>query len=181
MSINLLPQKEKKRVKKLYKARRLKASSWFVIVLIGISTVMLVPMYLLGEDIKFAVASEEDRLRSENVEINTTDIEERVYELNKRARALSVHEHTKVYEHLTDVTQNKRAGISITGMAFDQKDDTEVVRLVGQAINRDILLDFRRDLEQKQYVAAVDLPVSNFAQNIDINFSITVTLQKDNE
>jgi len=179
MSINLLTQEEKKHVRKLYKVRRLQSSVWFLVVLILVSVIMLTPIYLLGENIELTVLEKKNQLLAENSQIDPDKAEEAIQNVNKKAISLqSVSEYTKAYKLLSDITENKLPGISITGMSFVSGEEQELVSLVGKAPSREILLSFRRDLEQKDYSETVDLPISNFAQNVDIDFSIKITLKK---
>ena len=143
---------------------------------------MLTPIYLLGKNIELMVAEKKNQLLEESGQIDPDVVEESIQNVNKKARSLqSITEHTKAYKLLSDITENKLTGISITGMSFTSGEEQEYISLVGKAPNRETLLSFRRDLEQKDYSETVDLPISNFAQNVDIDFSIKITLKDKND
>jgi len=181
MSINLLPQKEKSRIQKIYKSRRLRAASWLVIVLVAVSIIMLVPIYLLAKNTQVLADQKKEQLNREDNYVDAHEVKDTIFLINKKARVLADAKHTRVYNLFSDITENKRASISITGLAFhikETEDSTfEEISIVGNAKDRETLLAFRRDLEQKEYVQEVNLPVSNFAQNADIDFSIKITLR----
>ena len=179
MSINLLTREEKKRIRKIYKVRRLQSTVWFLVILILVSVIMLTPIYLLGESIELMVAEKKNELLKENGQVDPDYVEEAIQNVNKKAKSLqSISEYTKVYKLLSDITENKLSGIGITGISFTSGEEQESISLVGKALNRETLLSFRRDLEQKDYSETVDLPISNFAQNVDIDFSIKITLKR---
>ena len=180
MTINLLPQKEKKRVQKLYKAQRIKASSWLVIILIIVSVIMLAPLFLLSENIEFITEIKNTELVKESGFNSSENIEEAIGMINSKALALSETQHIKVYDLFADIAEGDLKGISIRGLTFSFIEEEKVIGITGTAINRETLLSFRRDLEQKPYSESVNLPVSNFAQNTDINFSIQVVIAEEN-
>ena len=74
---------------------------------------------------------------------------------------------------LVDVTNSKGAGISITNLFYTK----ENLSITGIAESRETLLDFRRELEQKAYTETVDLPISNFAKDTNIPFSMNVAFK----
>lgn len=182
MSINLLPQKEKKHIKKLYKSRRIAVASWFFVALIVVSIVSLVPLYFFSEHIEFLTKNQQERLQRESINFNVEELEDQINLINGKVRALALNtNHVRIYDYVTDITENKRGGITISSLAFSETDSDQVIGLAGIANNRETLLAFRRDLEQKDYIDFVELPISNFAENADIGFSITITLSDDNE
>lgn len=175
MAINLLPPKEKKRIQKIYRARRLRATSWLVIVLVLVSIGMLVPVYLLSRSTEMLAETKKQELSRDANSLNPLEVKEEIFLINKKVRVLADNDHTKIYDLFSDITQSKRSGISIVAVSFRPSE----ISISGNARNRETLLSFRRDLEQKGYSKKVDLPVSNFAQNIDIDFSIKVTLDEE--
>lgn len=179
MSINLLPREEKKHIKRMYKSRRLATASWFLVALIGVSVILLTPLYLLSENIELLAENTRTQAGADS-DFDIDSIEDQIYEINRKARTLeTVTSHLRVYAYISDITEDTREGISITGIAFSGGGEEQTIDLVGTADTRDILLALRRDLEQKEYTNSVELPVSNFAQNVDIDFSITLTLEHD--
>jgi len=65
-------------------------------------------------------------------------------------------------------------GIELTKLEFI--DETISVEISGVAATRELLLEFQQIIEESDYVADVELPLSNFDEKTDIFFMLNVTL-----
>ena len=73
------------------------------------------------------------------------------------------------------ITDNKGDYVRIQSVAFEKGVATEgKIVLAGIARDRDSLTDFVKMIESQEIFTKVDLPVSNFAKDKDINFSINI-------
>lgn len=176
MRINLLPENEKKYVRKLYRKRRLVISLWFVIIAFAAATVMLIPLYLLSENIQVIAEQQVTRL-TQDQEVTPEEVEQRVFELNRKVRSLTEQEHTRLFPLFNDLSQTASQDVRIRAMQYIVSEEGTRIQMSGVANTREALLQLRRDLEQKEYSQGVELPISNFAERQDIDFSITITLE----
>jgi hypothetical protein len=71
-----------------------------------------------------------------------------------------------------------RSGIMISGFSYTPVVDTVPGTLVlsGTAATRDALRSYQLALKNAPFSAAADLPVSAYAKDVDIPFTITITL-----
>lgn len=79
-------------------------------------------------------------------------------------------------EILDSLLLKKTNRIKIDEILYEssQREDQRKVIVRGQATSRESLLDFRVSLERDPKWQEVDLPVSNFVQGANINFSLTL-------
>ncbi len=160
--------------------RRRIVLAYIVIILIAISIVMLIPLYLLSKTIELKT---DYALRG--TDISNQDnrmLQERVGALESKIRLLSKPERFSVHEIVSDLARTKDTGISLLGFNILETDEGTIsLSLAGNATNRNALLAFKKNLEEKKYILSVDLPVSNFTQNTDISFSLTLDIEPSYE
>ncbi|MCI5108804.1 MAG: hypothetical protein MRY49_03080 [Candidatus Pacebacteria bacterium] len=159
---------------RMYRSRRMVVILAFLISLAIASAVLLFPIYFLADSKKGLAIHKENQLLQDSG-IPPADIVKEVGLLNKKVNALNKKEGILVYELVSDITENKSSNINIYGIKLKEEVD-QTIDLSGKAANREALLSFRRQLEQKNYVKSVDLPISNFAGEIDINFFIKIVI-----
>ncbi len=175
MNINLLPKKEQKKIRAEYIIRRRIILAEIVMSIIVTSIVMIIPLHLLNSQLQKEVVlhNEQD---TENVKNN--EIKDAVSALNTKIDTLQQDAPQSMYDVISDIAELSGPNIHIRGFNFSIQDNFEQrLLLSGNADDRDSLLTFKQNLETETYVSSVDLPVSNFAQNTDISFSITIILR----
>ena len=175
---NLIPPESKKQLVRLYWIRLV--SAWAILwsVALGVGVVLMYPTFLLitgtSAAYKSTVAGATER---------TEAYEEMVSELDKSSeeaqRIVRSAESKKLSGLLSDVWSVNGQGIDISGVQLnrDIKGVTPIT-LTGEAKNRQSLATFRDRIEALPYVEAVELPIGNLAQNQDIQFIVTVTINQ---
>lgn len=70
-----------------------------------------------------------------------------------------------------------RSGVRITGLSFTRgaADTERQMRVVGRATSREALRAYANALGTVPYIATVDLPISAYAKETDIDFAIVLT------
>lgn len=69
-----------------------------------------------------------------------------------------------------------RSGIRLTGFSFSPKAGEEATMTVsGVAATREALRTFEQSLAGESYITSADLPISAYAKESDISFTITLT------
>ena len=177
--LNLLPRQQKILLQKEYSGRRLIVWLGSIALALVISLILLSPSYFLTR-----IRADETRGELENAK-RALDAElppkEIIAELQTAVRnaedlkpltkSLSVYELVKIFE-----TRPKT--IRIAGISFsEQAEGQPTITVNGRAENRDGLTAFGRALESRVEFATVNLPVSNFVKEKDIDFSMTITLK----
>jgi hypothetical protein len=171
---HLLPEKEKKILQREYISRLILIGLIFVLASLLVGSVFLFPSYLLSvrkladanmnnQQVKSAIAAKTDSAL-------TTFLAT----LKDNLNALVPISKTTNFSILArEITDKKESGIKIN--EFSQSDQTLIIN--GVSSDRQSLLRFSHELQTIKDFSKVDLPISDFAKDKDINFSITLTVK----
>lgn len=178
---NLLPFIQKKEIKREYRRRIVVVALLHVLVAEVILIALLAPALILER-------SREVEFRSQLEHLNVLTAEEQ-----KGSFATFLKETT---EKLAELSPDKNVARPSDAVLLLAKVRTEGIRIStigyqaggtfrggslrvdGKAVSREALLSFRKALEQQSHLfTKVDLPISNFALEKDIPFSIGITVQ----
>lgn len=176
---NLLPHDRRRARSREYALRLLVVAAGFVSGLTIVAAALLIPTYML---------------LSSNVEV-------RQLELQKHAPALSTREEASLTERLAALTANAsaleslskgrsvsgtlrallelpRPGITLTTFTYNPAEDKEppTLLLSGIAATREALRNYQISLDDASFVKSAALPVSAYANDANIAFTITLTL-----
>jgi hypothetical protein len=76
---------------------------------------------------------------------------------------------------LNEIILKKMSNIKITEIIYKNDiKEGEKISISGQASSREVLLSFRRTLEDNPAFSKVDLPISNFIKGSNIRFYLTL-------
>jgi len=177
--LNLLPQEQKKILKKEYSSRRLAVWLGSVVCVLAISLVLLSPSYFLTKIKAGEVRIElENTKRALDAELPPQEIVTELVAAVSHAEALKpLRKPLSVYD-LVKIFESKPATIRIFDIAFQEQVATQpTITVIGEALDRESLIAFGQALESRVEFATVDLPVSNFVEEKNINFSMTIMLK----
>lgn len=174
---NLLPEERARSLRQLYFLRLTVVS---ILLLSGVAIVhgvLLLPSYLYVraqiEERTTALATLTAALTgSEELEISS-----RVAALTEDsaylARLATV---PKASTAISAIIALPRPGIRLTGFSFAPKEGEEATMTVsGVAATREALRTFEQSLSDEPYISTADLPISAYAKERDIAFTITLT------
>jgi hypothetical protein len=174
--INLIPPQAKKSLGFEYWIRV--ASVWLYLWAFAVFAAgcLMFPSYvLIGSQVDAYSASAEDA--SEMVE-NYEVVSNTLVRASQEARAVVDESRFQRFSDVMALIRELQGeAVQLSSMSLG-RNDTAVnpVRLSGMASNREALDSFRDRLLAQPEVDRVDLPISNLANNRDIQFTITVTL-----
>jgi hypothetical protein len=108
-----------------------------------------------------------------------------VEDLNRSSREaksiVQASEESSLSDLLQDMWSVNGQGIEISSVTLSRTTDgVAPIQLTGEATDRQALALFRDRLDALPYVTEVNLPIGNLAENQDINFTISVTINSDN-
>jgi len=175
---NLLSPKDKKKVKREYLLRLV------VLVLLALGLTFLIifiasiPSYFLSEH-KVSVASDRiDFLESLIKESQASDSTDELTFTNEKIKSLRDSREFDLSGAIQFVLTKKTSSIKITALSIKTMSDVERELIVkGIAQNRESLISFSDGLKSINRFVDVDLPISNLAKNIDIEFSLKIKLK----
>jgi len=176
---NLLPPAAKKQIVFEYWVRVF--SVWIILwsVCLLISAIVLWPTYVLivGSSEAYADSVTDASERTAQYE----SISQMLSQATKQAQTIIVKDQqTKLSAIFTDIENAAGSGVELSGVTVNRNESNiDPVGVQGLAANRQSLAAFKNRLETISYVASVDLPIENLAENQDIVFTISVIINND--
>ncbi len=176
---NLIPDILRENIKSDYKLRKYIVMLVFVVFLEVCFLVFLFPTWLVSshKDKQLTLIAEDasNSLSSGNVNSTTAEIKA----LNTKLAVLqSALDYPKIIPFLDEILKDKTASISINKIVYTTDDSKNaIISLGGVSRTRDSLLAFVKILESSKLFKKVDLPISNFTKDRDLDFTLSITLE----
>lgn len=181
---NLLPLTEKKNIRREYKTRIGIVFLLLLSVLIIIAIISLIPLYIsssykLNDILAQIEAEKQDGFSGDDkqdpIKI-TQDANAKLLMLRKKDSVLPLSS-----ELATIIVGHKPSDVKINAIFYDRGLSDGKITLNGVARNRETLLSFLKSLERESVFKEVNLPISSFVEEMDIEFSIRITMELENE
>jgi len=173
---NLLPPETKKEITKEQHLRTAVVGLFLLAVLLVVSVVWLTPAYILSKN-KYDITEKE--LNAIKKEISSVQLEDSIIlieDINNKLAVLTEGIPLENHAHniIIDILEHKKDNIKITDIIYD-KSPTEIrVLLNGEAFNRESLSSFVREIEKNELFSRVELPISDFVKETNLDFSLTL-------
>lgn len=176
--INLIPQHAKSDITREYWLRVI--SVWLFIMsgVAAIIAALLVPVYVLVNSQISVYAESAKTALDEGAKYNLSSTA-LVRASQDAAKVLTMQEAPQFTSFVALFESHLPEAVSIDRFEFTYDGaDLSPISISGKAKTRQALADFREALLTDTSVDTVFLPISNLAQDKDINFTITVTMKK---
>lgn len=171
---NLLPKTEKETIRREYRVRLAVVCLWLSFAVFIAASILLFPSFLLSSD-KEKTAQEHFETLSKSVgRSNAAELDATLRDAKSRLALLS-RASPKMFLHelLTLIVSIKTDRISLTRFAFvSPAEGKREVDIVGVGKDRAALTAFIKALERTGLFEKVEVPISNFAKDTDIDFSV---------
>lgn len=170
----LLPENQKKTLKKDYFFRLAIVILVSVLMLGILSFVFLLPSYFLSVVKEKAVSREFDlAVEGKNIQ-KEQELQLSIKKSKEMLDILKIEESSvSIKDLIFKIVEKKNSGIVIDGFSVNLSKNNKYEILVnGTAQKRDNLKTFAENLRTSKEFNSVDLPISNFAKIADIDFSI---------
>lgn len=180
---NLLPLDRQKTLRRWYFMREFVVATILVTLLIGTAAILLLPTYVY---LTKSADEKQARLIATGNLVSSADQKEltkRLGALTSNAKILAELKDAYGVGHLiTDVLAVARLGVILEGFTYAPattapKKAAATLAVSGKAATRDALRTYQLALQGLPFIAAAVLPVSAYAQSIDIPFTIALTLK----
>jgi len=174
--VNLIPPTAKKGVIVEYWVRVATVWAGLASAASVVIAIVMLPVYVLV-DVQIAAYIKSADIASQKIASFESVSNELALSTQQAQLVLAGDREARLSEIVFMFDELERDGISLSRATVD-RDSTGVapVQLSGNASDRQSLADFRDRLLAEDRIAAVDFPISNLAKDIDISFTITVTL-----
>ncbi len=174
--INLLPETEKQFVKSEYSRRRLIIVLFFVFETAVVAALFLVPAFFIARYHLQGLKQTAQILQSNIAIANKQSLSETISLVNKKIATIEQEPSQKFTEIVDGIAAAKSDGIRITSFSLQQNASTANMTVKGNAKTRENLLDFSNKLKGNSAYKNVHLPISNFAKDSDIDFTLVITI-----
>lgn len=177
--INLIPNEEKKRIRREFYFRLFIVSLGMLSLSVFIASVSMLPTYFLSAVRK---NSSQVNLEIQAKEIVPTLDKESLATIEDLRGKVGIVEKSEKEKFLVsekiinEILAKKMPDIKITQISYQTAaDKSKKININGSAPSRERLLLFRQALEGSEVFSKVDLPISNFIKGSDIQFFLNLT------
>lgn len=182
--INLIPPKARKSLTHEYWARVVSVWSFLIIGICIVSTLLLVPLFVLLRAQTEALALTNPLHTEGSSEGETKEATKAV----KRANAFVVElgkplPVQSMADILTTIAEAAPEGVRVRNYNIVRESDNSIqsVEVQGNASSRDALSAFRAALERSPRIKSATLPLSDLARERDLPFIVTITFNSESE
>ncbi len=171
---NFLPRERARSVRGEYRFRVATLAAILLAALVLVHGILLIPAYLYLSDKADAEAARLAELSSGERD-GTAGVAARAKALEQdSARLLVIASSTPASDLVAAILAVPRTGITLTGLSYDAGAAPRLI-LTGMASTRDTLRAYDLALAALPYVANAELPLSAYAKESEIPFSILLT------
>lgn len=178
--INLLPDNEKIKIKKEYRNKILIIILTISAVVFSLSLVLLVPSLLFARAQSYLIERNTETVKKVSVAKDQEYIKKTASDINYKVSIVESSPENYIFsDSLNNIISSKISGVQITGVFFEKQDKkgeiTNMFEIRGTANKREDLINFAKELESRKYFAKINLPVSNYVKDRDIEFNVQAT------
>jgi Tfp pilus assembly protein PilN len=176
--INLIPIEEKKKIKKDFYYRFLVIFFAMLTSIVLISIILLFPAYLISLEKNISINQNLETQKNEIMPEIDQQAQTAIKELDTRLSLLAKARQNKYIfseKVINEILAEKVSGIKIDKISYQNDPlDGKKIAINGIAQSREQLLLFRQALENGNFFKNVDLPISNFVEDTDIEFNLNL-------
>lgn len=176
---NLLPKERREKVVREYRLRFGVVSAFVFSLLVCVAGILLIPTYLYLTATASMKGEQLAQLTSKLSSSNEMTLASRLTILSRNAESLaSLSKKSSTSSLLRDALLTPRPGVLLSGFMYTAAGGKSfgVLTLSGVASTREALRNYQMALEKAAFARKVELPVSVYAKDANIPFTITVTL-----
>lgn len=176
---NLAPAHDQKKFRRLYFLRLTTVALIIAIFVVIVHGVLLVPSYTFLQ-VRIAEQEAERAVFGRLLESSEgVAVEDSLRDLDLKLSLLeSLPQQPSFPAAVTTVLEVPRAGIDVTSVAYEPAGQGGEISVRGIATNREALRSYARLLEAAPSIESVDFPISDLAEERNLTFTLTVTLQE---
>jgi len=169
----LLTEEEKQKVAHEYAARRIIIVLYALILVLVVGIIGLLPSYVLSTARQNEVSEHTKITGNSLLKGDESELKAWLAQINKKLDVLSpkldTYEPSIFIERILDQKIN---GIRINGISWTRSEDGLEFSVEGVAVDRQILVAFKDRINDSEDFSSVVLPISDLAQDVDIDFQI---------
>ena len=181
--MNLLPDTEKKLLKKGLNQRFLLVLCYTTMAAFMVGLVALLPGFLLARAKFFEVTSKAGLAVVNGNDTKTKTLLSLPAEINEKLQIFQTNTpNPEIIQHISLIVSSAKSGITVRSFSFvktmnQQGNQERIITIAGVALERKNLIDFADTLKRSELFASVDVPVSNLTKNRDLPFSVKLIIK----
>lgn len=177
--INILPEQQKSVLKKEYEYRRAVVFFGLVTFALVVSLILLFPSYFLTNMRAQEVSAQLEKVRTDlNSQLPPGEIVDGLISAARHAQDLKPFSQSLSIYDLIKILESRPDSIKINQITFSDKAEVgPEISVSGLARDRESLIGFGRVLEERVEFESVDIPVSNFVKETNIEFSLRIDVK----
>jgi hypothetical protein len=178
--VNLIPPSAKKSVILEYWFRVLTVWSLLGTLVVILFAITITPIYVLV-NAKIDAYQESATMATEKIAAFQSVSDDLMQSSRQAEQMISNFRTLSLYQVVSLFGALEGNGISLSSINVNRglQNSLAPVNISGRATDRQALADFRDRLLAEDAIEVVDFPISNLAQDRDINFSMTVTMSNE--
>lgn len=145
--------------------------------LIAVAAILLIPIYIF---LVGTTQEKEDRLVHIEKSLSSADevaLSSRLAALSSDAAVLiALSKKRTASEQLRSILNIPRPGITLSSLTYTPAAKSNTLLISGTAVTRDVLRQYQLSLQSMPSATSATLPVSVYAKDVNIPFTITVAL-----
>lgn len=176
---NLLPENIKNKIRKEYFLRRVMVVFMFLIFIGAAFLIFLFPSWIVSVYKERGLSSQAESTNQSSLIAEMKEITSDVNKINAELKTIDESlEYKKIVPFINIILSKRARSIYINELTYTSDGPKKAtIKLEGISSTRVSLLSFVKSLEETKSFKVVDLPISNFAKDRNINFSISLTIE----
>lgn len=176
--INLIPNEEKKKISKNFYFRLIAVSFVMLGIFFIVTSIVILPSYFISSSEEKAINLKLELQNKEPISLPDQDTLIIIKNLENKLGLIENIKKDKTsfsQKIINEIILKKTSGIKITEISYKNDPQTgKKINISGRASSREVLLSFRRALEDNMAFLKVDLPISNFVKGSNIKFYLNL-------
>ncbi len=174
---NLLPENLKKEIKSNYRFRLVVIALLLLIFLECTTVIFMTPALISSYYRQKDTSSQTQKMNQNLSSSDIASIDSQIKTINSRLKVLnSALNYPTIIPYVNLILDQKTNAIKLNGIIFSWNNSVATISLNGVSSTRDSLLAFVKVLQATGKFKNVDLPISSFAKDKNINFSLNLVL-----
>lgn len=174
---NLLPDSLKSQIVTEYKIRRFLVILVFILLLQATLLIFVFPSWIISESKLQDSQTRVSELEKTKIINDPVSVKPIIKSINNELSVIDKSlEYPKIVPILNAVLSKKTSTIKVRQFTYSSNSSsTAQVSIKGISVTRESLVDFKKSLDSLGIFKSVDLPISNYAKDRDIDFSMNIT------
>jgi hypothetical protein len=152
----------------------------FLSAIVAIYIFLLLPSYFFSLSKQNLSEGRLDAFNSSNKDLPNLDLSSTIVGINRKLDLLSSFKSGYSFydDILATVLSNRIKGITFSQLLFNiRKDRSLVLEVHGEASDRETLRNFKIMVDKNPKVASTNLPMSNFLEKSNLNFTMSIVMK----